>query len=494
MQLLPALLRVGARPIATIRDLRSADIRRAFPAYWIERRRLLGAVVGFAVIVLAVSVVTTWLVAVVALLPFLVTAIVLAWRRRVHWGKGNGWPPGSVGVGPDAFTDPAYFSRRAEQFGPVTKGNHFRDSMVCVTDLELATNVFRTAGEELGPMPLWYNRLIPGGGVRWAAEPRHSELRRLFARAMSARYVEGVRREFHAVARRHLGAMARAADGDGSGIGIAPLAAIRALVWDAWSSALFGIATDDPSFAEAAAHAEALDIYRAEPPPDAEIEQRLNRLADLVRARSRHGRGLAAEIERLEPGALDDVGIMRNLIYNSVTTRDDVAGLLMWVVKNLADYPRWVAEIRAATRDDTDVVRRVVSETLRLDQSEFLFRRARRDVPIADVVIPKDWVVRVCIREIHREPATFPDADAFDPDRFRDGGCGRDVYAPFGIDHRSCVGEAVTRAMAEAFAYELALDYDLNVTADGPREMSAHRHWAPNGAFRVQMVARTKPE
>lgn len=484
----PAVLRVGARPISTARDLANADLQRAFPAYWAERRRYLVAALIVWLTAVVVSYFTTWWIAAVIAGLFLLVALVLAWRRRVHWGARRGWPPGSVGVGPAAMIDHEYFVRQARQIGPMAKGNHFRDPMVAIMDLDLATSVFRTAADDLGPMPLWYNRFIPGGGVRWADEPRHSELRRLFARALSARYVDGVRPVLADAVRRHLARMA--ADPDASDRGVAPLEAIREMVWDAWSGAMLGIPANDPEFAEAAAHADALDIYREVPPPDREVEARLDRLAAMVRARAASGLGLAAEIELLEPDALTDLGVMRNLLYNVSTTREDVAGLVMWVVKNLADHPEWVAEVRATDPDDSSVVRRVVSESLRLDQSEYLFRRARSDIGVGDLLIPKDWVVRVCIREIHRDPARFPHADQFDPDRFRDGGCGRDVYAPFGIDHHACVGETLTRAMTETFARELALGYDLAVTADGPREVSAHRHWAPNRAFRLQIHAR----
>ena len=59
-----------------------------------------------------------------------------------------------------------------------------------------------------------------------------------------------------------------------------------------------------------------------------------------------------------------------------------------------------------------------------LAQSEYLFRRANNAIQFRGVVIPAGWLVRVCIREIHRDPAVFTNPDRFDPDRFLDGGGG----------------------------------------------------------------------
>src|SRR5688500_18352749 len=94
-------------------------------------------------------------------------------------------------------------------------------------------------------------------------------------------------------------------------------------------------------------------------------------------------------------------------------------------------------------------------------------------------------MVRVCIREIHRDPAVFPDPLRWDPDRFLDGAIGRDVFMPLGIDHKSCIGEGLTRAMASAWVRELACSYDVTVVSDGPRELGWNTHWTPAEAFRI---------
>ena len=59
-----------------------------------------------------------------------------------------------------------------------------------------------------------------------------------------------------------------------------------------------------------------------------------------------------------------------------------------------------------------------VMETLRLEQSEFLYRRVVAPIDIDGRTIPAGWILRLCVNEAHRDPAVFPDPDRFDPRRF----------------------------------------------------------------------------
>jgi cytochrome P450 len=335
-----------------------------------------------------------------------------------------------------------------------------------------------------------FERHIPGGAIRWAERDRHDYLSGLFARAMAPTAVQSWRPQMTAVVDAHLDRMA--ATSNGTTDGFAPLGPVRELVRAAWSEMLFGIASAGPDYAEVCSITDELDVYRPDPRSDEEIDRRLDRLSEMIRTRAEGDdpstrSGVPTEIERHRPGALEDPGTVRNLIYAMLTARDDVGGLLMWILKHLADHPEWAEAVRTSTPEG--VVDRVVSETLRLQQSEFLFRRARRQLPVGNAVIPKGWIARVCIHEIHRDPDKFDDPERFDPDRFIDGGCGRDVYAPFGIDHHSCVGEAFARGFAAVFAERVTRRFDLEIVEDGPVELSAHRHWAPSGRFRLRLHA-----
>jgi hypothetical protein len=104
--------------------------------------------------------------------------------------------------------------------------------------------------------------------------------------------------------------------------------------------------------------------------------------------------------------------------HRAINTRDDATGLLMWVLTFLSDDPACARRLR--NTDDPDALAdRVVSETLRLAQSEYLWRRASRDIEFRGVVIPAGWLVRVSLRELHRDPAHFEHPDEFDSGSLR---------------------------------------------------------------------------
>jgi len=489
----PGVLRVGARPLASLRDIRNADLRRAFPGYRDLRARTLAAAVGLWVLAAVVASLTHWAVMVVVVAPFVVEALWLAWRRRAGWGTRHGWPPGGVGVGPEHVTQPDYLSARERRFGPVFKGNHTLAPMACIADLGLATNTYRARADDLGMMGMWFNRFIPTGGIRWGAGRHQAELRNLFARAVAPTLVRSWR---PVMERRVRATLAEAARADGADtVGISLRDPLRGLVLGLWAEILLGVPEDDPAFPEVCERFTELDVYREPHPPDHQIEAWLDRLASIVQARAGiQGTdrvwSMADEMTRLEPGALGAADVMRGFLYNAITTRDDVGGLLLFVAHHVAEEPAWADALRADGEEGERVAERFVSEVLRLDQSEYLYRQTRREIEIGDYVVPEGWYVRVCTREIHRDPVAFPQPERFDPDRFLDGGCGRDVYAPFGIDHRACVAEVLTRTLAQVVALELARSFDLEVIDDGPQAWSTYRHIAPSSRFRVALRPR----
>jgi cytochrome P450 len=175
---------------------------------------------------------------------------------------------------------------------------------------------------------------------------------------------------------------------------------------------------------------------------------------------------------------------------------NDMVGLMTWILWMLATHPEWAARLREETRarPETSIgsgclADRIVSETLRLEQSEHVYRRTTRALPLGDHVIPEGWLVRLCIRESHRDAAIFPRPDEFDPDRFLPPGFGPDEYMPFGAFGRACPGQFVARTMAGIFAVELTAGYDVSIVRHGRRELSRALHWAPGRTLRVAIKA-----
>jgi len=133
-----------------------------------------------------------------------------------------------------------------------------------------------------------------------------------------------------------------------------------------------------------------------------------------------------------------------------------------------------------------------VMETLRLEQSEFLYRRVARPIDIDGRRIPAGWILRLCVNESHRDPAVFADPDRFDPRRFQSRAYSRTEYSPFGGLGHGCMGAQVSHFLGRLLVEELALGYAWTVVSDGPIERgSRHRdHWRPSAQRRIAMRPR----
>ena len=480
------VVNAGAQPVRSVRTSLDTNLRRAYP--W-KARQVARSTTGASIVLVSGAVVSivlgTWVVIGIVVLPFAVQAVRLAWNAWPSLGRADGWPRGSLRPGPRNDVDPGHLARCIRRNGPIFKTWLLGSPTVCIADLEFGRDLYKAHADDLKHAWLTVERFVPGGTIREIDGPRHEELRRLRTKSLTATLV----RSWEPTLARHLAASLDAMEACPRATAIDPLPFLREAVLAAWSDVLFGVAADDADYPEVAALVADLDPDRhlySTGISDDEIETKLDRLTALVQSAVARGAGarsapsLAARTEEERPGALADPGIVRDFLFEIINTRDDTAGLLMWVLKFLADNPTRAARLRDAGADQHALADRTVSETLRLAESEYLFRRAAREIRFRGIVIPAGWLVRVCLRELHRDPADFADADEFDPDRFADGGCGRDVYSPFGIDQHACVGENLTRTTARIFATLVASDHNWVTVRDGAIEMTVERHWAPS--------------
>uniref|UniRef100_F7ARF4 Uncharacterized protein n=1 Tax=Ciona intestinalis TaxID=7719 RepID=F7ARF4_CIOIN len=140
---------------------------------------------------------------------------------------------------------------------------------------------------------------------------------------------------------------------------------------------------------------------------------------------------------------------------------DTTAAAMTWTVYLIGRYPdiqeKLHEEIDSVFHDDKEGVisnsqlqklsylERVIKESLRLYPSvPFIGRVTTEECIIADHVIPVGTQVALFIESMHRNPAVWPDAEKFDPDRFTAENCvGRHPYAyiPFSAGPRNCVGQ-----------------------------------------------------
>jgi len=497
------LLLLALAPIHVVRILWQADFWRVYPgcAIWLRRLLILEGI-GLAV----VGVLAPALFAIAALV-LIGSALWLHWRRRSAYGTRRGLPSGSLDLlSPTPLFDVQYYPATARTHGTFFKCTEVTRSQICVSSLAVGRQILREHPGSLRPLDLPFHRFIPGGFLRRMEEPLHETYRRVFSLALSPRLAAHWRETLDAAAARGLASIAHASASAG-GAGTNPQPHVEGLVFEAWVGVFFGIAATSPDMTQLRELFAVTDI-RGRGASRSIVLAALGDIEEFMR-RKANGRGrpsspeaphipsVLSEIVERHPDALNDPTLVRNLIYMLSTSAADVSALLMWVFKLLSDHPAWVGRLRAeiveaeatrSTRGD-DLASRIVSETLRLRQSEFVMREVTRPVWHRGLRIPRGWLLRICVQASHRDPSVFERPEVFDPDRFLRKRTTGDEYAPFGLDHHKCIGESLARSMAEVFACELAR-HEWEVTGDGPTQLSSWRHWEPSSRFRVRLAAR----
>ena len=423
------------------------------------------------------------------------------WRARPDYGRQRGWPRGSLGNGEsfDAIESRTFYRDRAQRYGPIFKTSQFGRPVACLVGLGAARELLHGHPAHLAGATLPYNRLIPKGTLRYMTPEDHRREAVAFRSAMTGVDLSAGERVVRDSCCRMLAAWATASKPHGVG----PLGHLRNWVDHALGVVFFGVEPADPMSAKLVAAQHALAIDRmGEWGWSRRTEAAFEAATALLRAVAgdRAGRpdqptdSILSGLLAAAPAALDDPTRARNLFLAYRISTADVAGLLDWVLAQLTDAPEWIRAVRAQSgtaggptgSQPTDLASRVVLETLRLEQSEYLYRRVTRPIELAGATIPAGWLVRICVQESHRDPAIYPNPDRFDPDRFLGRVFGRSEYSPFGADNHGCLGAMVALFLGRIFVEELCHGYDWQLAQDGPPERGTrHRHhWRPSSQRR----------
>jgi cytochrome P450 len=493
------LLRLGvlaAAPWPLAYACSRPQLARAYPGTTAVRAAYLLAYVAAAV--------ACAVFAPVLLVPFAVVALAGAlvglWLMRPGSGGSQRLPPGSLSLVPvRQFVDENFLARRVDRAGPVTKTTWptLDQPVVCVYGLRRAADLLRDDAASLRGVGIAFDPLIPAGFLRNMEPDDHRHYKRLFEQALTDELVEARRPDLEAAAAGALAAMATA-DGDGAD----PRPHLMRATVSAFVPLLLGVEAASPEGQRAVEIYDGVGEFLELRPGDSEEEQRYRAIAtelegiirlgaaqarDALAAGREPAPSVVSAIARTDPGALDDRNVTGNLVFVLRTASVDVASLLHWILKMLGDHPEWCLRVRED--GSGDLARRIVLETLRLHQSEFIQRRVLEPVEIEGHSVPAGWFVRLCVRESHRDPEVFADPASFDPDRFAGRRLSRYEYSPFGrLEHR-CIGETLTLALAGSFVSQLTGGYEWTVVRDGPAEFNRY-HWRPSGRFRVRLEPR----
>jgi cytochrome P450 len=437
-----------------------------------------------------------------------IVVVFFYWRGRESYGRSTGLPKGSLALSQSllAIVDPDFYMKAADRYGPVFKMTQFHQATICVLGLERGHRLFREHRDSFGPVSQPFNRSVAGGFLRYMDTETHAIYARLFGKALALPVLTPAVLDVENVCKVAMDAMANACLVSDSS-GVSPRVYCEQVSYDAFVRVLFGLKPGTRAYAEMKDAYSGLKAFNIGNKVDGATEQSLERLrafllghaTSLIDNPASSPTCTLTELHRLDSTMPDRVCV-DNLLFTLKISTANVASLLLWLFKILGEHPEWMRRIVEVGSNDEDddqitVIDSVVKETLRLAQSEYLYRRLLEDVEFEGMILPKGWLVRLCVRESHRNEAVFENAADFDPDRFLRKKSGVTEYAPFGYGAHACNGIALTEIICRALLQTLASGFDWTITQDGPLERGFRHwsHWQPSSALRTQMQLRSEP-
>jgi cytochrome P450 len=193
---------------------------------------------------------------------------------------------------------------------------------------------------------------------------------------------------------------------------------------------------------------------------DPRMPERDDVLSLLLQARDEDGAGLT------------DQELRDELVTLLLAGHETTATALAWTFEHLFRSPDSFQRLRQEPAEDSDYLKAVVTEVLRL----------RPPLPIADRILdepfglngytlPAGTVITPCIYLVHRRPDLYPDPDAFDPERFLDNPAENYTWLPFGGGMRRCIGASFADLEMRVVLSRILQRADLGPASSRPEQM-----------------------
>jgi cytochrome P450 len=188
---------------------------------------------------------------------------------------------------------------------------------------------------------------------------------------------------------------------------------------------------------------------------------------------------------------MSDIELRDQLMTLLAAGHETTATGLSWAFERLTRTPA-VLERLQADPDDDEYLDAVVRETLRSRPVVTdVARVVQRETEVGGYVVPAGTIVLAAIAAMHARPETYPDWDAFRPERFLEGDTQPYTWIPFGGGVRRCIGAAFAQTEMKVVLREVVRRVRLR--ADRPRaERPRIRHVTvvPARGARVVVTAR----
>jgi cytochrome P450 len=187
---------------------------------------------------------------------------------------------------------------------------------------------------------------------------------------------------------------------------------------------------------------------------DATFEERSDVLALLLQARYEDG------------SPISDDHVADELLTLLAAGHETTATTLAWTVERLRRHPRLLARLtEEVDAGGSDLLQATIFEVQRTRPViNATLRRTKQRITLGDWVIPEERAILVGIALTHAAEASYPDAAAFNPDRFV--GNPPDTYAwiPYGGGIRRCVGAAFANMEMVVTLRTLLQEFEFGTT------------------------------
>jgi cytochrome P450 len=387
-------------------------------------------------------------------------------------------PPGSMSFagGVRGLADRSFYTAGFAKWGPIFKTTQFGAPILCVGGMERIARLLHEHAADLGPSPVAVTRSIEGNFLRYMDEETHAEYGKLFRRAMAGDAPATALQRLRGNARLLLVELAREEYSD-------PRPALHRFTRESLDLLLFGFTGEDDrsrSFAELADRFYVSSIGQALTRADRRLLEEMKSLVvepwKRLDAGASQAECVIARMRAIDPSMPDRVCLDNLVLMHKIAT-NNVSSLLLWLLYYWGTQADIVGRIRSIDdRERSAALNAFLFETLRLSQSEYLYRRVVRDFEFDGFRFPQGWMVRSCIWESHRSTEALPGPTEFrlrlEPDAYT-----RDHFSPFGMGRHACNGVAINDAICRSWLAALADDFDLRITEAEPftRRM---RHWS----------------
>lgn len=384
-----------------------------------------------------------------------------------------------------------FLLEHTERVGTIFKALAWEEPWICVVGLSLGRRLLREHATALAPITLNLAPLFPKGFLRQMEGETHRQYRTALSRAIQPDDLTACESELAGHAAKHLAAHA---DGGETGPD-AYILVLNAIASGMLIRLFFGARPGTDLFDRLMAGYNRLGPYGLVWNIGPNQKEAFAEIRDLLLDAHDGVDGAESEsiLGRLRVNNAVDETLLGNLIYMVEMGRYDTHGLFRWLTKYVADNPqmleRIAREAESAPSGNRSFVRAFVLETLRMDQSERLLRKIKKDFVFEGYLFPKGATVRVCLWESHKSERAFDEPMRFDPERFLEGDPDYDAFSPFGLDRHQCPLSDMAIRTSEIFLRQLASGYEVLPSGDGLPIRGAY-HWEPASRFSVRLRSR----